>query len=87
MSSSENSYVNLAQQANQIGPFRETLLGVLGIVYIGNNRVNIDAILNRTPSQVVQAGLETNGQVLGLLGKVGKDVESANDSSSLANAA
>lgn len=87
MSSSENSYVNLAQRADQIGPFRETLLGLLWFAYIGNKRVDIDAILNRTPSQVVQAWLETNGQVLGVLWNVGKNAEPTNDSSSLAKAA
>lgn len=87
MTSSETAYANLAQQANQIGPFREALLGILWFVGIGDTRANIGAILDREPSLVVQAWLEKNEKVLWLLWKVGKEVESANDPSSLAKAA
>ncbi|GAB0174156.1 MAG: hypothetical protein HHAS10_00350 [Candidatus Altimarinota bacterium] len=83
MSTSENiAYMNLAQRANQIGPLRETLLGVLGIVGIGSTRVNIDSILNQTPSQVVQTGLQKNEQVHGVLGHVGTSNIAANDTAS-----
>lgn len=87
MSSGENAYVNLAQRASKIGPFHETLLGVLWIVGIWNTRVNIDSILNQTPSQVVQTWLQKNEQVHWLLWNVGKNESPANDATAFAKAA
>jgi hypothetical protein len=86
-SSKETAYVSLAQYVKPMGAVREVFLWILWYVGIGNTRADIVEILGQEPSLVMQTWLEKHEQVLGLLWKVGKDIEPANDSSSLAKAA
>jgi hypothetical protein len=57
------TFTSLAQSTKRLNPLREALLGVAGVMGIGNTNVDVRAIIDQPISEAMTTGLQANAQV------------------------